>query len=63
MQISEIKTLQDVAREYSIPFPTLQSRLKHLQEGIDYKRLGQRQSTILSPQGIKKIVKGGSKNG
>lgn len=61
MKLSDIKTLQEVARENDIPFPTLQARLKlkslDLIEGIDYKKLGQRQSTLLSPTGIEKILK------
>jgi len=61
MKLFEIKTLQEVAREYNIPFPTLQTRLKSetlgLIEGEDYKRLGKRLPTLLSPSGIKKILK------
>ena len=61
MKLSDIKTLQEVARENSIPFPTLQARLKlkslNLIEGTDYKKLGQRQPTLLSPTGIEKILK------
>lgn len=61
MILDDIKTLQDVAREYDIPFPTLQTRLNSeklgLIEGIDYKRLGMRLPTLLSPTGIAKITK------
>lgn len=61
MNLNDIKTLQEVAREYNIPFPTLQTRLKSeklgLIEGIDYKRLGMRLPTLLSPSGIAKITK------
>ena len=60
MKLSDIKTLQEVAREYNIPFPTLQTRLNsstlELIEGEDYKRLGKRLPTLLSPSGIKKIL-------
>lgn len=61
MKLSDIKTLQEVSREYDIPFPTLQTRLKSkelgLIEGEDYKLLGKRLPTLLSPSGIKKIIK------
>lgn len=61
MKLSEIKTLQEVSREYGIPFPTLQTRLTlkgfEMIEGEDYKKLGKRMPTILSPSGIMKITK------
>ncbi|WP_169738172.1 hypothetical protein [Clostridium akagii] len=56
MKLSDIKTLTEVSEQYSIPLKTLQSRLSRLEEGIEYKRLGKRQATLLSPQGVKKIV-------
>lgn len=60
MKLSDIKTLQEVARENDIPFPTLQGRLNlkslGLIEGTDYKKLGKRQPTLLSPSGIEKIL-------
>lgn len=62
MELKDIKTLQEVSREYNIPFPTLQTRLNSkklgLIEGIDYKKLGARLPTLLSPSGINKITKG-----
>lgn len=61
MNLNDIKTLQEVSREYNIPFPTLQTRLTlesfGLIEGEDYKRLGKRLPTLLSPRGIEKITK------
>ena len=61
MKLSEIKTLQDVAKEYDISFHTLQTRLKsknfNLIENEDYRRMGKGQSILLSPEGVKKIVK------
>lgn len=61
MELKDIKTLQEVSKEYNIPFPTLQSRLKlksyGMVEGIDYKKLGKRMPTLLSPKGIEKIIK------
>ncbi|MFU0784328.1 hypothetical protein [Clostridium sp.] len=59
--LADVKTLQDVGREYNIPFPTLQTRLSlpgfNLMEGVDYMKLGKRQPTILAPSGIEKITK------
>jgi len=61
MKLSDIKTLQEVARDYNISFHTLQTRLSskslNMIEGIDYKKLGQRLPTLLSPEGIEKITK------
>lgn len=56
MQLTDIKTLKEVSELYGIPLKTLQSRLNRLEEGIEYKRLGKRQATLLSPQGIEKII-------
>jgi len=56
LKLSNIKTLTEVSEIYKIPLKTLQSRLKNLEENIDFKRLGKRQSTILTPEGIKKII-------
>lgn len=61
MNIKDIKTLSEISEEYNIPVKTLQSRLKNLDEGIDYKRLGKRQPTILSPNGIRKLIIGRNK--
>jgi len=61
MKLSDIKTLQDVAKEYDISFHTLQTRLKSkkfdLIENEDYRKMGKGQSILLSPEGVKKIVK------
>lgn len=61
MDIMEIKTLQEVAKENGIPFPTLQTRLSlksfDLIEGVDYRRLGKRQPTIFTKKGAEKILK------
>ena len=60
MKLSDIKTLQDVARKTGIPVRTLQDRLdlKSLAmiEGKDYKKLGPRLPTLLSPEGVNKIL-------
>ena len=57
MILSDIKTLAEVSEQYKIPLKTLQSRLKNLEENIDYRKLGKGQSTLLSLQGIAKITK------
>ncbi|NMF04585.1 hypothetical protein ACUH7Y_09700 [Clostridium beijerinckii] len=57
MELKDIKTIQEVADEYNISRQTLHGRLKNLQEGIEYRRLGERQPILLSPEGVKKIVK------
>lgn len=56
MKLTDIKTLKEVSEQYSIPLKTLQSRLQHLEEGIEYRRLGKGQSTLLTPKGIEKII-------
>lgn len=60
MKLSDIKTLQEVARETGIPVRTLQDRLilksLNMIEGEDYKKLGVRLPTLLSPQGVEKII-------
>lgn len=63
MEFDDIKKLQEVADEYSIPLKTLQSRLdsRNLIEGVDCKRLGRRMPTLLSPEGVKKITEEGEK--
>lgn len=59
MELKDIKTLGEVAREYNISLQTLHSRLKNLTENIDYRKIeGLRQPIILTPTGIKKLVKG-----
>ena len=57
MKLKDIKTLTEVSVLYKIPLKTLQSRLKNLEENVEYKRLGRGQSTILSPDGIALITK------
>ena len=56
LKLSDIKTLTEVSVQYGIPLKTLQSRLSQLKEDTEYKRLGKRQATILTPQGIEKII-------
>jgi hypothetical protein len=57
LTINDIKTLGEVAKENNIPLQTLHSRLKHLTEGTDYRKIqGATQPTLLTPTGIKKIL-------
>jgi len=60
MILADIKTLQEIARETGTPVRTLQDRLKlkslNMIDGEDYKKLGVRLPTLLSPQGVKKIT-------
>lgn len=65
MKLSDLKTIQEVSLEYDIPVPTLKTRLTlkslNMIDGEDYKRMGKGQGILLSPQGVKKIVKEESK--
>lgn len=56
MKMSDIKKLTEVSEQYDIPVETLRSRLKNLEKDVDYKILGKRQPTILSPEGVEKII-------
>lgn len=60
MKLSDIKTLQELARDTSIPVRTLQDRLKlkslNMIEGEDFKKLGGTLPTLLSPSGVIKIL-------
>lgn len=62
MWLEDFKTLREVAEETGIHIKTLQQRLDlpgfNLTEGKDFKRLGDRQPTFLSPVGIRKITQG-----
>lgn len=59
MKLIDIKTLQEVSKETGISVKTLQGRLVlksfNMIENEDYKKLGERQPTILSPLGVRKI--------
>ena len=59
MNINEVLTLSEVAKKYNVSVQTLHSRLKNLDEFVDYRRIsGTHQPIILTPTGIKKLVKG-----
>ena len=61
MKLSDIKTLKQVSEEHGILVVTLKKRLKlksfNMIEDEDYRSLGERQATILSPEGVEKIIK------
>jgi hypothetical protein len=57
MELSDITILKEVSETYGIPLKTLQDRLKRLDENVDYKKFGKRNTTILSPTGVEKIIK------
>lgn len=61
MKLSDIKTLKQISEEYNIPVVTLKKRIKlksfNMIENEDYKSLGERQATLLSPTGVQKIIK------
>lgn len=61
MKLNDITTIQNVSLDYEIPVPTLVTRLTlkslKLIEGNDYKRMGKGQSVLLSPEGVKKLIK------
>jgi hypothetical protein len=54
MQLKDIKTLAQVARESGVHIQTLHSRLKNLDEG-EYMKLGERMPILLSPEGVKRL--------
>lgn len=56
MELKDIQKLSDVARIYNVKRRTLEYRLKFLEEGVDYLKLGERQPTILTPKGVEKIL-------
>ena len=62
MDLKDIKTLQEVSREFGIPQSTLRTRLESKKrgmiEGIDFKRLGPRMPILFSPDGVSKITNG-----
>ncbi|MGU8478446.1 hypothetical protein ACV3QH_14445 [Clostridium perfringens] len=61
MKLKDIKTLREVAKENNISVFTLKTRLESknfgLIDGEDFKKLGDRKPILLSPSGIKKILK------
>jgi len=61
MKLSDIKTLKEISEQSGIQTGTLKKRLKlksfNMIEDEDYKDLGPRQATILSPEGVAKITK------
>lgn len=56
VDFNDIYTIADVEKIYKISRQTLHSRLKNLNEGIDYKKLGIRMPILLSSDGVKKLI-------
>ena len=61
LTLESVTTLQEVSKNYNIPPTTLRTRLElrsfDMVEGEDYKKLGDRMPTLLSPVGVKKITR------
>ena len=61
MELKDMCTLKDISKRYDIPLTTLKTRLqsKHrgLKKDIDYRKIGDKNIVIFSPQGVQKIVK------
>lgn len=58
MNLENIITLSEVAEKYHVPVETLRYRLKKLEEGTEYKKLGRRQPILISKDAVEKLVKG-----
>jgi hypothetical protein len=56
IQLKDIQTLAEVSRIYGISKVTLIHRLDKLEEGKDYRKLGERQSILLTPTAVEKII-------
>ena len=63
MELKDIKTIKEVSELYNIPVITLKKRINlksfNMIHDVDYKILGDRQSTLLSPSGVLKLTKRG----
>ncbi|HEY5563908.1 MAG TPA: hypothetical protein VIK72_19505 [Clostridiaceae bacterium] len=61
INLKGFKTMREIAEEYDISIDTLRTRLTlesfNLKEEIDYKKLGERMPTLLTPEGVRKITK------
>jgi hypothetical protein len=55
-KLTQLQKLSDVAKIYNIERSLLDYRLKFLNEGVDYIKLGKRQPTILTPKGVEKLI-------
>ncbi|MEG0799563.1 MAG: hypothetical protein RSG51_04070 [Bacilli bacterium] len=60
MKLNDIKTLSQISEEYNISINTLKTRLSlkslNLIEGVDFRKLGRGQATLLTPEGVAKIT-------
>lgn len=61
LTLKDIQFLSDVSKDYGIPVRTLQDRLANLKEGIQYRKLGKRLPTLLTPGAVEKLVQGKNK--
>jgi len=61
MKLNEVRNLKQISEEYDIKVETLKKRIKlksfDMIEGEDYILQGERQPTLLSPEGIEKITR------
>lgn len=59
--LMDIKTLQEISKEYNVPVVTLRKRLDYksfnMIENIDYRKFGERMPILVAPCGVKKILK------
>lgn len=61
LTLMDIHFLSIVSEEYDIPLQTLHSRLKKLEEGKHYRKLGKGQGIMLTPKAVEKLVQGKNK--
>lgn len=60
-QLKELQTMSDIVKIYStkekpLNRKTLDYKLKFLDEGYDYIKLGKRLPTLLTPKGVEKLL-------
>lgn len=55
--LKDIKTLKEISEQTGISIDTLYYRLRWLEEGEEYRKLGTGQSIILTLEGAEKITK------
>lgn len=61
IKLRDITTIQEVSSLYNVPVSTLKTRLElknfEMIQDLDFKRMGKGQGTLLTPNGVKKILK------
>lgn len=55
-ELKDLLTIPEIEKKYNISRQILHSRLKHLTEGVDYRKLGIRMPIILTPDGVEKLI-------